>query len=525
MMRSTLFRTLMTVAAVSTTFALVACSGASSAGDDPVSAETSEPVVGGLARILQPAEPRSLDPAALSNTWSHQPVIGNALYGTLMTNNTTTLEIEYKMATGFSTTDGGANFVLTLQPGLMFTDGTPLDASAVKFNWDRLRDPALGSTSIRQAAQISSTEVVDATTLKVALLSANPHYAQGLINTGLNWIASPTALQNGQTEFDKSPIGAGPFTLTEWRRQDSMDLTKNPTYWDAPKPYLDGMTIRMPVDSSQRVNTITTGGADLSSEASWMTLSKAQDAGFPTEVVPTGGGQFIAMNTRRAPFDDERARRAVVLAVDVEAINSSVYNGKARISRTLFDESSPFYTDIALPTQDKEKAQALFDELAAEGKPVKFSYLSYPTPESKALGESLQAQLTAFGNVEVQVEVADYAAVTARTGSRDFDTMISTAVIADPDYALWTAFHGSSPGNFTGINDPELNAALDAGRTATAVDERRKAYEAVQNRFVALTPVLWTIQPAPSVISGKELRGINLYALGSPLPEELWLQK
>ncbi|MDV6265179.1 ABC transporter substrate-binding protein [Rhodococcus globerulus] len=525
MARSRSFLTATVAATISATLILSGCSGSASDTGDRNATTAGEPVLGGIARILQPAEPRSLDPAALTNSWAHQPVIGNALYGTLMINDTVTLEIEYTMATDFSTTDDGTNFVLTLQPGLTFTDGNPLDAAAVKFNWDRLRDPALGSTSIRQAAQVTSTEVIDATTLKVALVSANPNFAQGLINTGMNWIASPTALQKGQGEFDKAPIGAGPFTLAKWTRQDTIELEKNPRYWDAPKPYLDGITIRMPADSTQRVNTITTDGADLSSEASWMTLSKAEEAGFSTEVVPTGGGQFIAMNIRRAPFNDERARQAVVLAADTDALNSSVYSGKGQIAQTLFPESSPFYTNISLHTQNKEKAQKLFDELAAEGKPVTFTFLSYPTTESKSLGESLQAQLSAFKNVQVQVEVADYAAVTARAGSRDFDTMISTAVIADPDYALWTAFHGLSPGNFTGINDPELNAALDAGRTSTTVEGRKRAYETVQDRLVALTPVLWTIRPAPSVMAGKNLRGIEMYALGSPLPEELWLQK
>lgn len=137
-------------------------------------------------------------------------------------------------------------------------------------------------------------------------------------------------------------------------------------------------------------------------------------AGFPTEVVQTGGGQILGMNFRRAPFDDERARRAVALATDLDAINAAVFNGAAEYPATLFPESSPFFVDVALPTQDKDTAQKLFDELAAEGKPVKFTFLSYPTPESKEVAEALQAQLSAFQNVEAQVEIADFATLTGR---------------------------------------------------------------------------------------------------------------
>jgi peptide/nickel transport system substrate-binding protein len=518
-------RRLLTAVAAACAAALLfsACGGTGSAGGGQ--SEGGEPVAGGVARVLQTGEPRNLDPASLSNTWAHQPVLGNALYGTLMINNLETFDLEYKMATGFSTTDGGATFTLTLQPGLKFTDGTPLDAAAVKFNWDRLRDPALGSTTIRQAVQVASSEVIDPTTLKVTLVAPNPHFGQSVVAGALNWIASPTALQKGQASFDENPVGAGPFTLVDWVRQDKIELQKNPGYWDAPKPYLDGLTIKTVSDSNQRVNTIMTGGADLASETSWANLNKAEGAGLQTEVVPTGGGQIVAMNFRRAPFDDERARRAVALAVDLDALNTIVYNGEGVVPKTLFEESSPYYADIPLPTPNSEEAQKLFDELAAEGKPVSFTFLSYTTTESKAVAEGLQAQLSAFDNVEAKIEVVDFAVATARAAARDFDMIISSAVVQDPDFPLWTAFHGASPGNFTGINDPELSTALDTGRTAESVEERKVAYETVQKRLVQLNPGLWYVRAVPSVVVGKDMNGVDLYTWGSPLPEELWTTK
>lgn len=66
------------------------------------------------------------------------------------------------------------------------------------------------------------------------MVMPTPHYAQTLIASSMNWIASPAALQKGQAGFDENPIGAGPFTLTKWARQDSIELAKNPTYYDAP---------------------------------------------------------------------------------------------------------------------------------------------------------------------------------------------------------------------------------------------------------------------------------------------------
>lgn len=510
-------------AACSSMLFLTACGGGGAGSSG--SPYTGDPVSGGTLRALQFSEPRTLDPAGLSNTWVHQPLLGNALYGTLMINNTETLGIEYTMATSFDSADHGSTFTLTLRPGLEFTDGTPLDAAAVKFNWDRLRDPALGSQAIRQASQVVSTEVVDATTLKVVLRSPNPQFPQGMLTTSMNWIASPAALAEGQAAFDEAPVGAGPFVLTRWNRQDVIELERNAGYWDAPKPYVDGITLRAVADTNQRVNSITTGSADLASESNWSSLARAEAAGAATGIVPAGGGQYLAMNFRRAPFDDVRARRAVVAAVDPEAINAAVYDGDAQVPDTLFSADSPFRTDVPLPKQDKETAQRLFDELAAEGKPVSFTFMTYPGTDNKATAEALQAQLSAFDNVEVDIEVVDFAAGAARAGSHDFDMMVSSAIVQDPDYALWTAFHSASAGNFVGVDDRRLDEALDAGRIADTEDARRAAYESAQQRLVDLAVGVWYVRSAPAVLVAESTRGLRMYTLGSPLPEELWVEE
>ncbi len=236
-----------------------------------------------------------------------------------------------------------------------------------------------------------------------------------------------------------------------------------------------------------------------------------------------GGGQFMGMNMRRAPFDDERARRAVALAVDPSTINSAVYagDGDDQVPGTLFQEGSPFYSDIPFTEPDRDVAQELFDELAADGKPVEFTFVSYSSAENKVAAEALQASLTAFDNVAVDIEIVDNTEGVSRLTSHDFDMMITSALVQDPDTALWTAFHPGSSGNFTGANDSELTQALDAGRNADTVEARRDAYDVVQNRLVDLNVGLWYVRGAPGVIAATDLQGIRMYGSGSLLPEEL----
>jgi peptide/nickel transport system substrate-binding protein len=500
---------------------LAACS--KPATDTPASG--SSPVPGGTARLLQLTEPRNLDPATLGNEWILNAHLGNALFGTLMVNDPHTGKITYKMAESFTTHDGGATFDLQLRPGLKFSDKSPLDASAVKFNWDRLKDPRTGSLVTEDASMVASSKVVNTTTLRLTMAQRVPSFAQSVVTTPLNWIASPAALKKGRAAFDAHPVGAGPFTLEKWARQDTMELVKNPAYWDAPRPYLDRLTLRSSRETEQRINTLTSGGADLVLDTNYGTLAKAEQAGLPTHVAPLNGGYFLSMNTRRPPFDDVRARRAVAAALDTDALALAVHHHTAPDFSTLFRKSSPYYSNVPLPKRDKAKAQKLFDELAAEGKPLSFTLPTTSLTETKAEAESVQAQLSAFRNVTVKVRTLDVADILKLRQTYDFDMVTATAHFIDPEPRLRTAFLGSSRRNLSGISDRQLDSALERGRTATTVKERRAAYKIVQQRLATLTPVVFTQRSPAIIITAKNVGGTVTYGNGSLLPEELWIRQ
>ena len=531
MIRKTRLHVLLTAVVGCVALLLGACGGdgggdpapaAESAG--PTGGATGEPVPGGEAYGLMIGEPRSLDPALIGNAYAATPVLGNALYGTLMIDNEDG-EIEYRMAESFTTDDGGATFTLRLRPNLVFSDGTPLNAEAVKFNWDRIKDPATGSAYRPEASMVASTEVVDDLTLKVTMVEPVPRYAQTVLTTAMNWIASPAALRQGQAAFDENPVGAGPFTLESWTRQAEIRLVKNPKYWDAPKPYLDRLTIRAAVEATQRYNTVLTGGADVAIESSWVNLDRAAEAGLSTDILPINGGLFMAMNTRRPPFDDIRARQAVAAAIDLEAVNQAVYNGVGKPADTLFSESSPFYSDTPLHRTDRATAQRLFEELAAEGKPVSFTFTSFPSSENRAVAENVQAQLSAFDNVKVEIKVVETAELGRLRATHEFDVLVTSAFFQDPEPRLWTVFSSGSAANLSGVADPALDEALLTGRTAASEQERKAAYDTVQQRLAALTPVVFLQRVALGAVAGRNVGGLAQYGNGSLLPEELWIQQ
>lgn len=276
---------------------------------------------------------------------------------------------------------------------------------------------------------------------------------------------------------------------------------------------------------SREFNALQSGGIDGFLETNWLTLDKAEKANKDVALLEANGGQFIAMNSRKAPFDDVRARQALAMAINRDSINDAAYQGTGLVPDRLFRESSPFFSDIELNTYDPEKAQELFDELAAEGKPVNFTFKSFPTAENQAVAQSVQTQLATFKNVKAEVQVIDFAESASVYGTYDYDMIVSTANFIDPDPQLFFSFHSESRSNASAINDSELDAALQAGRIATDVSERTAAYKTVQERLAELVPGIWYVRAAPSFVSNDNLQGVTMYGMGSLLPEELWNTK
>ncbi|MET7400583.1 ABC transporter substrate-binding protein [Dactylosporangium sp. NPDC005572] len=516
-------RTVRIVAAISAVLLAAACGGTdtTSGGGD---ASAGPPQSGGAITLLQVSEPRSLDPAVLSNGFSTNGALGNALYGALITNDPKTGALAYGLAQSLTSADGGKTWVLKLRAGLKFSDGSAFDAAAVKYNWDRIKDPKLGSQSLSTAAYIDATEATDTQTLTFTLRAPVANFGQGIATTSLTWIASPAALQAGQQAFDAKPIGAGPFTLTSWTRQDKIVVARNASYFDAPKPYLNSITFRTNGDENQRLATLTTGGGDLMISINPQYADKAEASGLGVARQAISGGNVLLFNMAQAPFDDQRARAAVTKAIDLNAVNAAVYSGKGIVPNTLFDSASPFYSDIKLTGYDKTGAQTLFDELAKAGKPLSFTMYSYPTSESKAVVQAIQAQLSAYKNVTAKVEVLDFAGAAAKFAQKQYQAIISGITFLDPEITLWQNLRTGSPGNYVGISDPQLDTALDAGRAETDVAKRKDAYADAQTRIAGLNPFITYVRSAPAIVTSKKVHGVALYGVGSLLVDGLWVK-
>jgi len=501
---------------------LSACGGGGN-GSSGADAADGDPVSGGSLSLIQMSEPRLLDPAVMQNSFSTNGVAGNALYGYLLADKADGT-FDFGLAESLETSDGGTTWKLTLRDGLTFSDGTPLTAADVAFNWERIKDPQLGSTS-RVVSEYLDKVTADGQVLSFTLTEPIANFGYAIARDSLNWIAKPDALKAGPAAFDKAPVGAGPFTLKSWTRGGKMVLAKNAKYFDQPKPYLDELVLTANGDEGQRFSTVESGGADATMSSSAAFLKRGTDNGLNGLKQDLSGGIPMWMNARIAPFNDPRAREAVTKAVDLDAVNAAAYDGEGVVPKTLFSKDSPFYTDTPLTSFDKAGAQKLFDEIAADGKPVSFMITAYQTSESRRVAEAIQAQFSAYKNVTVKVEVLDFPAAVAKSTSREFQMMPGGLGFADPETIVYQTLHSGSAGNYTGIDDAKLDAALEAGRASSDVEERKAAYADLAVRFSELNPLLFYISYSAAVAYDKQAAGFVQYGLGSTRVDGVWTTK
>src|SRR5262249_35943221 len=150
----------------------------------------------------------------------------------------------------------------------------------------------------------------------------------------LSYIGSPTAIRSG-TNIATTPVGAGPFILKSWQRDSQMEMVRNPSYWNAPLPYVDRVLFKFIADPTQRCNAIAGGEGDRSQVTDNSCNDAAKKAGLQVNFLQLGN-QGLDFNMTKPPFNDPRMRQAMTLAVDRDAMAQTLDGDTSLALRTFF---------------------------------------------------------------------------------------------------------------------------------------------------------------------------------------------
>ena len=444
--------------------------------------------------VGQIAEPASLDPHV--STAANDFRIAVNVYDGLVRNTPGTLEIEPALATEWTISDDGLEYTFTLREGVTFHDGTPFNAEAVKFNFDRMLDESHPFASTGPFplsfffSSVESVEVIDETTVKFTLNEAFAPFMSNLASpTGL--IVSPAAVEQNGADYGRNPVGTGAFKFEEWQSNSRVVVSRNEDYWDGPAP-LEAVIFRPIVDANTRVAEMLSGGIDVLLETPPDNVAQFRnDANYQVKETVGPHVWYVMLNAKDGPFADKRVRQAVNYAVNKETLVNNVLQGTADVSAGPIPPAFnwAYNEDVAPYPYDPDKARELLAEAGAEGASLTFlvteggSGMLDPVP----MGTAIQADLAAVGlNVEIQTYEWNTFLAEVNPGLEGKGDMAQMAwMTSDPDtlpfLTLRTAAFPEQGGfNSSYYSNPEVDELLDRARVSTDREERGELYRQVQ---------------------------------------------
>jgi peptide/nickel transport system substrate-binding protein len=307
-----------------------------------------------------------------------------------------------------------------------------------------------------------------------------------------------------------------------------MTLVRNPTYWNRPLPYADQLVIKSITDEEQRMNSFLNGEGNLTYTSVVQTSDRLRKGGYGETTIVMNGGNDVLFNTTKPPFNDVRARKAFALSLDSNKFNQQILGGLNPPVDTLFRNDSPFFdSTIKLPGANPTEAQRLWDELAAEkGGPTKITLGAFSSTQNKVTAEWMQANLGAFRNVSVSIDIAASSAAITRVLAKNYEAHLWGLQFDDPDPTLPSFFLSTSgAANVTGYADPAMDQALKDGRNTFDNAKRVAAYKDVQ-RILANNVPTWLYQrPFSTTFGAKNIRDMQLYEDGVLMTDRIWIDR
>jgi peptide/nickel transport system substrate-binding protein len=337
-----------------------------------------------------------LEPPHLDPTSAAAGAIDSVLYSNVFEGLTRFMgdgSIVPGLAKDWVISEDGLTYTFNLHEGVMFHDGTKMDAEDVKFSLDRAR--AEDSVNAQKAlfAGITDVEVLNPLTVKVTLAEPNGSF---LFN--MAWGDAVIVAPESIDDIKQKPIGTGAFKFSEWVQGDKIVLDKNAEYWGTPA-HLDKATFKFISDPTAAFAAVMAEDVDafMGFPAPENLPQFEADPRFQVLVGSTEGETILSTNNKQPPFDDVRVRRAMAHAIDRQAIIDGAMFGYGTPIGSHFAPHHPSYVDqTGRSAYDLDKSKAL---LAEAGLPDGFETTLHLPPPSYARrgGEIIAAQLAAVG--------------------------------------------------------------------------------------------------------------------------------
>jgi ABC-type transport system substrate-binding protein len=405
---------------------------------------------------------------------------------------------------------GDNTVTLKLRPNLKFSDGTALDAAAVKFSIDR-SVAAKNTNFAPEINNVGTVDVVDPSTVKITMKTPTIGSFFELLAGRETMPVSPTAVQADPNGFNTKPVGAGPMTLTTYTPQSIMSMRKNPNYYDAKSWKLGGVDFVHATAGAPRINAMRGGQANMAELDSSQTEDLKGVSGMKVDAAASDANfLYLATCKNKPPFDNLKFRQAVETALNRDAVNEILLNGSGEPMVTMWPESSGFYTKSLGDTYayDIKKAKNLLQQAGWDSNATLQIGYTPTSAQLKTWGELFQQQMAQAG---LKVELVPLT---------DIVTQFYTNVQTPAAVSLWIrpglqkvtrAFGPNSVANVCQYSDPELNTlTAQIAAQPPGSKELKKLWDQVNAKIT--DNLLWNFgvwQPIVEAYNTKQVSGVE----------------
>jgi peptide/nickel transport system substrate-binding protein len=382
-------------------------------------------------------------------------------------------------------------YIFHLRQGVKFHDGTEFNAEIAKWNFDRMLDPKEILPRASEIATIETVEALDANTLKITLKSPYAPFISVLTDRA-GMMVSKEAVEKLGEEFERKPVGTGPFVVQEWTAKSQVVLKRNESYWDQGKPYLAGAVYKIIPDETVRLTNLKTGDVDLLEQIPPKDVKSVKAGGEFTVVETVGQGfDYLDLNTARPPFDNKALRQAVAWAVDREIIQEKIYYNVGAVANGPFPSSLWVHDQVYAPyKRDLAKAK---EKLNEGGKPDGFSFKLTITnsPLNVLTAQVLQAQLKE-ASINMEIDLVDNSALGSALRSGEYQALrAGWSGRTDPDGNAYGLFVTNGPINYRKYSNAAVDDLLNKARVSLDQAERKALYQEVAKIAVEDAPLVF----------------------------------
>ncbi len=389
------------------------------------------------------------------------------------------------------------SWIFRLRKGVKFHDGTPFNAAAVKFNFERLLDPTTKSRDANMLASLDTVEVVDEHTVRLRLKRPFAPLLRTLAYI-FGYQMSPTAAKAlGLQDYGRAPVSTGPFKLAQWVAGDHITLVANKDYWRG-APKIDEITWKFIPQSSSRSALLRAGDVDFVESLDGADLASVQgDPNLMVSRIPLLSWNFVGVNTETKPFDNVKVRQAVSHAIDASALTRSILLGAGLPQNQLVPKGMLGYRDdFKGYAYNTARAKQLLAEAGfPRGFETELWYATGYTSSVKELCEAIQGYLQAVG-IRARIVVNDLPAWAAARREGRIPTIFMNwgSGTGDSDTSLYSPFysaeHPPKGVNYTFYTNPKVDPLLEKAREAPDA-QRDQLYREAQALIMEDAP--WTI--------------------------------